>query len=90
MGIGQLNVVIGTPAGVTYHAPIGAAQNYEIDIPAGRRILAAWYHPIDNIPDLVKFGHIEVAPSASGDDLNLLISALTDCELRIIISYFYL
>ncbi len=89
MPVGQINVVIGTTAGVTYHAPIGAVQNYDIDIPSGRRVQSVWYHPIDNIADLPKFGHIEVMPSASEDDITLSISALTDCVLRIIISYFY-
>ena len=41
-----------------YNVPIGETRSFQIETPAN--VAAAWYTPIDNLPDLVKFQTISV------------------------------
>ncbi len=94
--IEPVNTVIGTP-GTTdaqFVAPYHEIRCFDItvSVPDGYRLSRVWYVPIDNLPDVVNFHHIEVGISGR-NIVRLMIKGLKGREalLRIIIqgSYIY-
>jgi len=72
-------VIGGGDHGEPYGAAVGATQSFQID--AGGRVGETWYVPVDNLPDLVHFGHIDVVPN--GNQVTLTIRPISDALLQI-------
>jgi len=47
-----------------YNIPVGETRSFQIEAPGN--VVAAWYMPIDNLPDLVKFQTMSV--TSAGDN----------------------
>jgi len=77
------NMLIG--AGIRngdYNLPVGEPRSFTLDVPA--EVVAAWYVPIDNLPDLVKFQTI--APVVSGKSrVSVTVQANQDALIRILV-----
>ncbi len=58
-----IDVVIATPnvKGSFYVAPPHQVQEHrlQVSVPVGHRLLATWYVPVDAVPNLVHFDHVE-------------------------------
>lgn len=75
------NIVIGGgPVNGNYNAPVGQMQSFEV--PVGGNVGVCWYTPVDNLPDLMAFDHIEIVPSGSGN-LRLTIKPNRNALLRL-------
>jgi hypothetical protein len=77
------NMLIGGgTGGGDYNAPVGETRSFQIETPA--KVVATWYLPIDNLPDLVKFQTI--SPTVSGDNrVTLTIKPVQTALLRILV-----
>jgi hypothetical protein len=75
------NMLIGGGAGGgEFNVPVGEARSFQIEAPAN--VVTAWYMPVDNLPDLVKFHTISVR--ATGNNrVGLTVKAAQDALLRI-------
>jgi hypothetical protein len=75
---------------VRWRQSFGDHPNLDSKIPPGSQILATWYVPIDNIPDVAGFSHIEVTIDDE-NTITLRLSAVTGREalLRILIHAVY-
>ena len=77
-----LNTVIGGgPVGAPYNAPVGQTQSF--DIPVGETVTTCWYIPVDNLPDLLGFDHIDVAPAGHAGSVTLTFKPSRNALLRI-------
>jgi hypothetical protein len=73
-------VISGGAHGGSFQVPIGATQSFQV--PIGAPVSACWYAPIDDIPSLMAWDHIEVTPSTPGN-VTLILRPNRDNLLRI-------
>jgi len=77
------NMLIGGgTGGGDYNVPIGETRSFQIEAPA--RVAAAWYTPIDNLPDLVKFQTISVTV-AGHNRVGLTVTPAQNAVLRLLV-----
>lgn len=65
-----------------YNVPVGETRSFHIEAPAN--VSSAWYSPVDNIQDLVKFQTISVAV-ASDNRVGLTIKPIENALLRLVV-----
>jgi hypothetical protein len=79
--IGNMLIGAGNRHG-DYNLPVGETRTFTLDVPA--EVVSAWYVPIDNLPDLVKFQTI--APVVSGKSrVAITVRANQDALIRILV-----
>jgi len=77
------NMLIGGgTGGGDYNVPIGETRSFQIEAPAN--VAAAWYTPIDNLPDLVKFQTISVTV-AGHNRVGLTVKPAQNALLRLLV-----
>jgi hypothetical protein len=75
------NMLLGGGAGGgEFNVPVGETRSFQIEAPAN--VVTAWYMPVDNLPDLVKFQTISVRV-AGANWVGLTVKAAQDALLRI-------
>ena len=75
------NAVIAGQVSADYSAPVNVQDTFLIDAPGN--VAACWYVPVDNLPDIAGFSHIEVNPA--GRQVSLTIRPNRAALLRIYI-----
>jgi hypothetical protein len=79
--IGNMLIGAGNRLG-DYNIPVGETRTFNLDVPA--KVVATWYMPVDNLPDLVKFQTI--APSVVGDSrVAVTVKANQEALIRILV-----
>jgi hypothetical protein len=77
------NMLIGAGNGSgDFNVPVGETRSFQIEAPGN--VVAAWYTPIDNLPDLAKFQTISVIPT--GDNrVGLTVKPAQNALLRVLV-----
>ncbi|MEI6546488.1 MAG: hypothetical protein WCN85_05660 [Burkholderiales bacterium] len=79
--IGNMLIGAGNRRG-DYNVPVSESRSFTLDVPA--EVVSAWYVPIDNLPDLVKFQTI--SPVVSGKSrVTVTVQANQDALIRILL-----